>query len=295
MEYSLQQPVECRLPWKRRLRRLTPRPVRDIYDLGWRSRPLSLSAGDRFRLRLAAACHRLIGLPKSVPISSAPGDQPLYIRPFTSDLAVLISLHGSDEYGHVRKYLANAQSIIDLGANVGVSIRLWAKWFPEVHIVAVEPDLDNFRLATKNIPAAARERVRLLHCAAHDSEGFLYLNRDCEPWSIRTKETASNQGAIKVATVTLSQLIEQMPAGPIDLLKCDIEGAEEAVFRDCESWIGKIRVIIVETHHPYSMERLQEDLRKAGAAHRLVWRENHGEKNTVGLFVTPELSGGLPA
>jgi len=286
--------VERRYELKRRLRRLTPLPLRDIYDLGWRSRSLSLSAGDRFRLRLAAACHRFIGLPKSVPISPAPGDEPLYIRPFTSDLAVLISLHGADEYGRVRKYLDSAQSIIDLGANVGASIRLWAKWFPEAHIVAVEPDPDNYRLAVKNVPVAVRERVRLLHCAAHDSNGFLYLNRDCEPWSVRTKEAASNSRSVKVGTVTMPQLIEHLPTSHLDLLKCDIEGAEEAVFRDCRSWISKVRVIIVETHHPYSMERLQEDLRKAGAAHHLVWRESHGETNTVGMFVSPELSQGLP-
>lgn len=55
----------------------------------------------------------------------------------------------------------------------------------------------------------------------------------------------------------------------IDILKMDIEGAEKYIFqKDCESWLGCVRTLLVELHDqdclhhferaiaPYSFDRL---------------------------------------
>jgi translation initiation factor 2B subunit (eIF-2B alpha/beta/delta family) len=69
------------------------------------------------------------------------------------------------------------------------------------------------------------------------------------------------------------------------MLKCDIEGAERLIFADCRSWIQHIGVIVVETHPPYSLQLLQEDLKRCGASHTLVMTALLGAGNEVGTFL----------
>jgi hypothetical protein len=51
----------------------------------------------------------------------------------------------------------------------------------------------------------------------------------------------------------------------IDLLKCDIEGAEYHLFRDCGRWIQQVAAIAIELHPPYCLKDLMADLTRAGA------------------------------
>jgi FkbM family methyltransferase len=55
----------------------------------------------------------------------------------------------------------------------------------------------------------------------------------------------------------------------IDLLKMDIEGAEQAVLRRNTEWAERVRAIKVATHPPYSLEECAEDLRALGFETRL--------------------------
>ncbi len=49
----------------------------------------------------------------------------------------------------------------------------------------------------------------------------------------------------------------------IDLLKCDIEGAEQEVFADCASWLHRVRNLVIELHEPYLADRFLQDIASA--------------------------------
>ena len=51
----------------------------------------------------------------------------------------------------------------------------------------------------------------------------------------------------------------------IDLLKCDIEGAERELFEDCRSWIAQVNAIVIELHPPYTLTDLLVALKRGGA------------------------------
>src|SRR5258705_8638429 len=87
------------------------------------------------------------------PVRVAALDQPLYIRLGTTDWLVLEELYLDDGYGAVLRNLPDARQIIDLGSNIGLSVRLWQKHYPHAHIVAVEPDDDNFNICRMNVEA----------------------------------------------------------------------------------------------------------------------------------------------
>jgi len=55
------------------------------------------------------------------------------------------------------------------------------------------------------------------------------------------------------------------PGARIDVLKCDIEGSETEVFKDCSSWIRRVRCMAVEVHNPYRAANLRDDLCRSHA------------------------------
>jgi len=55
------------------------------------------------------------------------------------------------------------------------------------------------------------------------------------------------KGSKSVRAITMDALMNETGIDSIDLLKVDIEGAEVEVFESC-AWIGKVRVIAIETH-----------------------------------------------
>ena len=55
-------------------------------------------------------------------------------------------------------------TIVDMGANIGLVTLDLAHSFPSARITAVEMDLDNFAILSKNV-AGLQDRVRVLHAA----------------------------------------------------------------------------------------------------------------------------------
>jgi hypothetical protein len=62
-------------------------------------------------------------------------------------------------------------------------------------------------------------------------------------------EEVSGDDAGDCSAVDLSTLLAQCGESRIDLLKCDIEGAEEQVFAlDADSWLERTACIVAELH-----------------------------------------------
>jgi hypothetical protein len=91
------------------------------------------------------------------------------------------------------------------------------------------------------------------------------LDRTRGSWRFSMREAGEEEEEM-VEARTLSQIMDECGmAGTIDLIKCNIEGAEEELFAHCAEWIGRVRRMGVQVHHPYTTERLLEDLRRAGS------------------------------
>jgi FkbM family methyltransferase len=145
------------------------------------------------------------------------------------------------------------QFIIDLGANIGLSSAFFATKYPTAHIIALEPDADNFALLVENT-AAFSGCVECVNAAAWSSDGHVALNRTDErgqalgSWGIQVAE-----GAIAdVRSIRIDSLLHEYRWPRIDILKIDIEGAEKALFEgQPRGWLEKVRFIMVETHERF--------------------------------------------
>ena len=139
------------------------------------------------------------------------------------------------------------QTIIDGGANIGLTSVFFANKFPNANIVAVEPEKENFQMLQKNTNSYSN--ISLLNAGIWDHNTFLSVVDEGKGNNAFTvKEVPVNtENAIKALSVY--EIMKQQDWSTIDILKLDIEGTEKNIFeKNYESWLPFVRVLIVELH-----------------------------------------------
>jgi FkbM family methyltransferase len=204
-----------------------------------------------------------------VPVAVRGLADPAYIRFGTGDDLVLAEMFGSRDYAAVLGLLGPAPKVLDLGANIGLSVRVWLAADPAARVVAVEPDDANLAVARRNVSAAKADgRVELVRGFAAAAAGEGYLSTTASGCGVGRAAAPAAAGAAAVPCHPVADLLERLApgGGTCDLLKCDIEGGEIELFADCRPWIGRVRNMVVETHDPYTLDALDADLARNGAA-----------------------------
>jgi FkbM family methyltransferase len=187
------------------------------------------------------------------------GGRPVWIRGGTSDPFTVneIVIHG-DHWPP--RDLPSPKLIFDLGANIGVSMALFATAYPEARVVGVEPDAENASLCRRTV-APWGERCTLLEAAAWSTDGTALLEGD----DVAARTVREGSGTGEVPTVSMKTLIERHAASrQVDYVKVDIEGAERELLGRNTDWVERVRCISVEIHHPYSVEECISDLERLG-------------------------------
>lgn len=141
--------------------------------------------------------------------------------------------------------------ILDLGANIGLSVLYFKKHYPGAQITAVEPLNANLKLLELNVFENNLSDVNIFPVAVAPRAGQLTLHTDTENnWHSTASVIPGNWTKTQTTTtkeveaVTLSSLITQ----PIDLLKLDIEGAEQSVLLEALPKLNLVKQILCEFH-----------------------------------------------
>ena len=176
----------------------------------------------------------------------------LSMRIDDSDIRVFKQIFVDNEYDSLN-LPETANTIVDLGANIGLSALFFLKKYPNAHIIAVEPDTVNFEFMKRNLEDYSNH-VALLQAAIWPSDGVVSFvehdesNEGLGAWGYRT-ETLTEGAEASVSAISIPTLMNQFSMDFIDILKVDIEGAEYELFeKDYESWLDKVGLIIIETH-----------------------------------------------
>ena len=160
--------------------------------------------------------------------------------------------------------------ILDCGSNIGMSV-LFFKWlYPDCEIIAFEPDPGTFSLLGRNVLDNRLAGVRLVRSAVCDRDGPVEFYVDPErPGSLLMSmlQARGPKQRVEVSGVRLSGYVD----GPVDLLKMDIEGAEELVIQDLvdHGKLALVREMIFEYHH-----HIDPSAERLGALLRVL--EEHG-------------------
>jgi FkbM family methyltransferase len=256
--------------------------------------PIAPVLGKRVPLRgparlLYKSYARTDGLPgRSRQLTTKSGDR------FEADVASYLEWQ-LWAFGGYERYLATlfarlvrpGDRCIDVGANIGVhTIRLAKLAGPAGQVIAIEPDAGLAARARANIALNQLANVRLVQAAAsrHGGEHVLLYRpaaRDANKGRASLHQHAHLTGeAVRVPTVTVDELC----AGPVALIKIDVEGHEAQVVAGAAAAIESARPAIVfeyapellpgQCPSPFSWLRQQGYalLRISPARHRLTGR-----------------------
>lgn len=170
---------------------------------------------------------------------------PVFCRLNTSDMSVFWAVFCKNSYGPLRHI--NPTTIIDLGANIGLSSAFLLSQFTNARLAAVEPDINNIPLLKRNLQNYG-SRATVIHAGAWPSCTGLSVRRsDLGHWATRVQP--SNKGETPdILGIDVTSVMQRVGFERVGLLKVDIEGSEEEVFSSCEAWIELVDNIVIELH-----------------------------------------------
>ncbi len=168
---------------------------------------------------------------------------PFFLRKNTSDIAVFDQIFLQEQYDIRFSFIPSV--IIDAGANIGLYSIFSKNKFPNAKIVCIESSLENFKILKNNL--ASYNDIFILNEGLWNTNTLLtVIDNQLGFSSLSVKEDVNN-GSIKA--ITINTLMEKFGMAHIDILKIDIEGSEDALFfKNYETWLPKVRVIIIELH-----------------------------------------------
>lgn len=172
-----------------------------------------------------------------VPITGL--ENPVTLRHGTSDFDVFRGVFLDGQYDV--DVPGEVNSIVDCGANIGLTMLFFRLKYPRARIVGLEPQDDNWATAVRNVGDMT------VHRAAVWSElGEVAVKmgeyRDGRHWAAQVE---AGKG---VPAVTIPDITSKHGITTIDILKIDIEGAERELFSGDTSWLKMVRCILIELH-----------------------------------------------
>ena len=173
------------------------------------------------------------------------------VRTATPDLEVAMScLNGEFDRLCAAIPILQHNLIIDAGGYIGTAAIAFAKQYPSATIVSLEPNTDNYQLLVKNTTYWPNIVTMKKALAPESSISILY-DRGTGAWGFTLIEKAADHTTSRIEQVqciTIDQIISQIGAGGVDILKIDIEGGEHALLSCNIGWINKTNGICIELH-----------------------------------------------
>jgi FkbM family methyltransferase len=206
--------------------------------------------------RLAAPDHA--GSPRLLTLRHPRGALSVWVRTCPSDAMVL------REVFIERCYASGltgrpVETILDLGANIGLASAFLSACHPGARVVAVEPLPENAELLRRN---AALHGWTVVEAAVASAEGTRRLH--WSPWwsSATTVDSVArnrlaDRGRVEsygarppltVPAVTVPGIMADHGLGRIDVLKLDVEGAEAEVLAGPPDWLRRVGLLLLEVH-----------------------------------------------
>ena len=202
--------------------------------------------------------------PFAVNVKIAGSVRPVSLRQDSGDLFIFYEVFAMESY-RIEDDVIDPQSvrtIIDCGANIGITALYFAGRYPNARIFSIEPDPSNFAVLKRNV--ASEPRITPINAAVVGrNTGPVFLSQDRPAWGNSITQGADGVSGIEVPAITIDDLCAQHSIDHIDLLKVDIEGAEEPMFAE-PHFLPKVGYIVIELHGDYTMDRFERDVSSAG-------------------------------
>ena len=145
--------------------------------------------------------------------------------------------------------------ILDLGANIGLSVLYFKRLFPEAKITAFEADPIIFEYLEKNVYGNGFKDVELINKAIWHEKTILKFHAEGADGGHISD--AIDEKGIEIETVNIDEFLE---GKQFDFIKMDIEGAEDTVFPACKGHLSDVKYVFVEYHSRIGQEQKLADI-----------------------------------
>jgi FkbM family methyltransferase len=174
------------------------------------------------------------------------------VRRLTSDVNFIHNVVKSQEYTPERFKIQPADTVIDIGGNIGTFSILAAKAAHRGRVFTYEPGSENFKLLQQNIKANGVTNVVATHAAVADSDGTIELDLCDGDGGYNSTIRGRLQGVKAkevVRAISLQRIFDDNGITQCDFMKMDCEGAEYAIVRSLplEYW-RRVSRIALEYH-----------------------------------------------
>jgi FkbM family methyltransferase len=226
---------------------------------------------------LADAADRQAGqvpdLDRTVSVDTEWG--PLFIDASDEVIRPAIAEHGVWEPGETALllgWLAPGMTFVDIGAHVGYYTVLAARRVsPGGLVFAFEPSPRNYELLLANVWRNELTNVVCFPWAVSDHMGFLDLFLDERNTGDNRLFQGDRGPGVRVRAVALDTLPSIRP--PIDVVKIDVQGAEEAVIEGMKHLLSRSpNARITLEYWPFGLRALGRDERRALEYYRSGYR-----------------------
>lgn len=163
------------------------------------------------------------------------------------DIAALKEIYILKEYQWELRH--SVDTILDLGAHIGDTTLYYHAMYPNAKIIAVEPSPASFDMLKKNTQGI--ENIKIIRGAVGETNGeaTLFITKSSLGNSINKRDSSVSE--VRVRQYDLSTLIQMLDVDMVDLIKFDIEGAEEKLFNNADSlsqaYIGEVHLDLMQT------------------------------------------------
>jgi FkbM family methyltransferase len=140
--------------------------------------------------------------------------------------------------------------IVDGGSNIGMSVLFFKALYPAARVLALEPAAPAHGLLVRNVEANRLQDVDVQRAALGREDGevpFYEDPHDPATFRMSTRPERISGTKTSVAQRRLSNLIPE----EVDLLKLDVEGAEDDILEELadSGAITRVAQLVVEYHH----------------------------------------------
>ena len=151
------------------------------------------------------------------------------------------------ETAYLDKILSAGQVFVDVGANFGIYTLPASKIVGETgRVLAFEPSAQSFPLLANNIALNGLTNVRAFPVALAQKKGRAWLHRGPNP-SLNSlgKDPSWKEDGEEIATESLDQVLHQVGIDRVDVIKMDVQGAEELVLRGASNVLTSVHPVII--------------------------------------------------
>lgn len=150
------------------------------------------------------------------------------------------------ELVHLDKLLKTGHTMIDVGANIGVYTIVGSTLVGEHgRVISIEPATQAYADLIENVQLNGFQNIIPLNLAIADFDGEAKLRVCADTSRNALGSDAADSDYEKVKVARLDQLVQDHQVSQVDLIKLDIEGAEELALRGAMDLLHRFRPILI--------------------------------------------------